>query len=100
MIRIQEITYEKKKIDNEISKILKVTSVDGERINAYLKTIQYKMKSNQNEGIKQTSKRKLELSNRFLNKHPTKFLERLIAQPSTLELESRRIKTEVIDLLM
>lgn len=36
----------------------------------------------------------------MLNKNPAQFLERLLAQPSALELESRKTKTELNELLM
>jgi hypothetical protein len=89
---------EESETNNNI-KNYKITNIDGERIDAYLKQILKIEVDKQNERNK--SKQKcLELSNRILNKNPTQFLERLLAQPSHLELESRKFKTELNELLM
>jgi len=84
---------------NDNIKKYKITNIDSERIDAYLKQILKIEVDKQNERNK--SKQKcLELSNRILNKNPIQFLERLLAQPSHLELESRKFKTELNELLM
>lgn len=86
MIKIQENISKRKSSDSDdTSKRFKITSVDGERIDAYLKTV---IKTNSETSVKseptKQSKRQVELSSKVLNKNPTQFLERLLAQVKCL----------------
>lgn len=93
-------TYSKHKSEEDACKRFKVTSVNTDRIDAYLKRI-LKVNNCDDETKKtSTSNRNELLSNKVLNKNATQFLERLLAQPSALERESRRNKIELNELLM
>lgn len=103
LVELKEV-YMKHKSDEEALKRFKVTSVDSDRIDAYLKRVlkvDNKLDTTSYENRKkQASNRGELLSNRVLHKNAAQFLERLLAQPSVLELESRRTKIEANELLM
>lgn len=81
-----------------------VVSADLERIEPYEKKITSEITSPETTCVNELSgkfgKDISALNNKFLQRKPVEFLERLLTQPSAVEFESRKFKMELNELLM